>query len=1011
MKLQELFAGMQLAESDSLILLSDANWKEKATFPSRVFKLLDDNIILRPKAIFCFDNKPLILFYENPENKRALHDAIWNFNETPIVIILENEDVEIFNGFCIDEHKGLLKRIGGHEKLDDFGYFKLVTGKTWEDYSYDLTYLNRVDNKLLENIDAVQNELSVKYGLPRSVANALLGKIIFIRYLIDRKVKLCFEGISKVWTSEDFLISLDNQQRTYDFFEYLQDKEKGFNGDLFPISKDEFDKISPSAFGLLKRMLNGDEITTGQQSLFQFYDFSILPIEFISNVYEKFIGKDNQAKEGAFYTPTFLVDYIIRETVDKKVNSSDSNFNCRVLDPSCGSGIFLVEALRKIIEKYIKVTGNNANTEDFRAALKKLALDNIFGIDKDESAIQVAIFSVYLTLLDYLKPAEIENFKFPNLLGTNFFKSDFFDLEQPFNEQLSISKISFDFIIGNPPWKRGKSEQDPLYVKYIEKRSKKENKKDVPECKIGNKEIAQAFLLRCNDFSTGTTQCALIVTSKTLYNLQSVEFRRYFLDNFVVDRVFELAPVRREVFEKSNKKAIAPACILFYHDAKGSTTDANIIEHIAVKPSRFFTLFKIFTINRTDFKRVQQVKLKEFDWLWKVLVYGSYLDFNFIKRLKDDYPTIKLTMEKNNLSIGQGIMVGGGDENDASHLIGKRFIDTKTDIQRFWVNPENKKTMDIPVVHRVREAQLFNAPMLLMTGGTKNDLKSVAAVCYFDAIYKSSLTGIICNNHNSNELLRIISGILNSSFSAYYNLMTFSSSGIEREETHDEEKLSMLFCNSNEVEKSVVEIEDLLLKSYGNNSLFDAINENKIASEIEKIETSIFKGFSCSEQENDLLDYVNQIVIPIQMEHEGFEVLYRPVSYRDDHRDLENYAKLFFDRFRSGLGKNGKKFIVEIWHTNQVVGMFFKVVAEDEFKDEIVWFSKQNDTDILPFLIQISAEKITDRLFVQKDIRGFEKDYFYIFKPNEKRLWHKAIGYLDVNEFADAILKAGRDSQ
>ena len=54
--------------------------------------------------------------------------------------------------------------------------------------------------------------------------------------------------------------------------------------------------------------------------------------------------------------------------------------------------------------------------------------------------------------------------------------------------------------------------------------------------------------------------------------------------------------------------------------------------------------------------------------------------------------------------------------------------------------------------------------------------------------------------------------------------------------------------------------------------------------------------------------------------------------------------------------------------------------------------------------------KITKQLFVQKDVRGFEKDYFYIFKPNEKRLWHKAIGYLDVNEFADVILKAGRDT-
>ena len=48
---------------------------------------------------------------------------------------------------------------------------------------------------------------------------------------------------------------------------------------------------------------------------------------------------------------------------------------------------------------------------------------------------------------------------------------------------------------------------------------------------------------------------------------------------------------------------------------------------------------------------------------------------------------------------------------------------------------------------------------------------------------------------------------------------------------------------------------------------------------------------------------------------------------------------------------------------------------------------------------------------MEYQIDHIEKDYFYIFKPNEKRLWHKAIGYIDVNEFADAILKAGRISK
>jgi hypothetical protein len=328
--LQKIFSRLGLENSDSLLILSDENWKVKVSFPSRVYRVIENK--LRPDAIFCFGNKPLILFFENPPDRDELHRSIWNFNETPVVIIVANESVEIFNGFSIDENSKLLKKLGGEEKLDDFNYFELVTGKTWEKYNNDLLPANRVDYKLLENIEAAQDVLCNNLKLKRATANALLGKMIFIRYLIDRNVKLNFEGESKQWTNDRFCTLLESREKVFIFFQYLQDADKGFNGDLFPIKESEFKRIPKAAFKLMQRLLKGVEIATGQMSLFQIYDFSVLPIEFISNVYEKFIGMDNQAKSGAYYTPTFLVDYIISETVDKKLKDSGNDYNCRVLD-------------------------------------------------------------------------------------------------------------------------------------------------------------------------------------------------------------------------------------------------------------------------------------------------------------------------------------------------------------------------------------------------------------------------------------------------------------------------------------------------------------------------------------------------------------------------------------------------------------------------------------------------------------------------------------------------------
>ena len=190
------------------------------------------------------------------------------------------------------------------------------------------------------------------------------------------------------------------------------------------------------------------------------------------------------------------------------------------------------------------------------------------------------------------------------------------------------------------------------------------------------------------------------------------------------------------------------------------------------------------------------------------------------------------------------------------------------------------------------------------------------------------------------------------------------------------------------------------------NKLNNNINEQLI-----KLNNKVLQKLDLTECEKALIDYaltVNKTIV-VGNDNEKAKLF---ETIKVDEPILRDYAQLFLNRFQSNLSNKERKFIVEIWHTNQIIGMFFKVVPVGEYEKDIKWEVKQSDASgILPFLVKISNGKITEQLFVQKDVRGFEKDYFYIFKPNEKRLWHKAIGYLDVNEFADAILKAGRDSK
>ncbi len=992
--------------------------KWEGILSSRVERLLKYKLI--PDAFFCIDKKPIVLFYDSPKNKEELFKAVWNFNESPVVIINEPNTVEIFNGLSYRKNEKTLERLGDESKLNAFSYFELMTGKTWRSYEGKIKYQNRVDYHLLKNIKYVRDKLINEYGVDSFKSNALIGKCIFIRYLIDRKVRLKFgDGKLRVWSNDELCKLLENKKKTILFLNYLREH---FNGEAFLLEDSHLSKIPQKAFDVLSRLMRGTEITSGQMSLFDIYDFSIIPVEFISNVYEHFIGEESQAKKGAYYTPLFLVEYIVTETVEKYFYENPKEYNCKVLDPACGSGIFLVEALRRMLERYQennKIT--STKTKEFKEVLKKIAEENIYGIDQDENAINVAIFSIYLALLDYQEPKEIEDFKFPELIDKNFFINDFFDHNADFNNV--FKETNFNFILGNPPWKRGSSE-NALFLKYIKERKGKESSEadGKPLPTISNKEIAQAFLLRTSNFSSTHTKCALIVTSKTLYNLNAKDFRRYFIHNYFIDKVLELAPVRREVFDKSNDPAIAPAAVLFFHYARGKATDKNIIEHMALKPNRFFSLFKIFMLQRNDYKQVVQARLMEHDWLWKVLVYGSYMDFNFIRRLEEHYETIgEIIYNRSNFLVKQGLKRKDGNKKiNVKELIGWDFIDLNETnpkhIEPFFIYPKLKKWEDKYVGYIYREnenivKEMFSPPVLLLKETVTTELKSIPAISLKKKIlFTDKITSIKDIRNKNSRSYYEIAGFLYSSLFSYFILIKSSTVGIMIEQqVHDKEKFSFPYIKNSAISKHVKQIEKLNNKLFVQKQKalpdFNALEDEKQNLQ-NNLDNEILNSFSLNEQERALVDYSVKVTIPLLMKHKGYEKkLFSHLKFKDPF--LRDYAEIFFNRFKNFFGKNNKKLTLQIVYNEYIIGMFFKVATSKDNKEQISWVRKA-ETDVISKLLSLGCQEITEYLFIQKDIRGFERDGFYIIKPNEKKLWHKAIAYLDLDEFVDAILRTGR---
>ncbi len=200
--LLDIFNKLSVNRENGLFITSENLWKEECQFSSRIERLIGNK--LKPDAFFNFDNKPLILFYDNPQNAADIHKALWNFNESPIVIFAYDSKIEVFNGFIYLTEKSALQFIGNEDCLNDFNYFEIVSGKTWEKYQAELLYESRVDFQLLKNIKVARDILINQNKLEASIANALIGKVIFVRYLIDRQVKIRHDGESRYLSNDDF---------------------------------------------------------------------------------------------------------------------------------------------------------------------------------------------------------------------------------------------------------------------------------------------------------------------------------------------------------------------------------------------------------------------------------------------------------------------------------------------------------------------------------------------------------------------------------------------------------------------------------------------------------------------------------------------------------------------------------------------------------------------------------------------------------------------------------------
>ncbi|MEQ8835579.1 MAG: N-6 DNA methylase, partial [Lacipirellulaceae bacterium] len=357
---------------------------------------------------------------------------------------------------------------------------------------------------------------------------------------------------------------------------------------------------------------------------------------------------------GAYYTPIPIVNMMLSELEEHHPLTK----GMRVLDPSCGSGAFLVQCFRRLIEREFPPGTKPSPTE-----LRSLLENHIFGVDVEEDACNVTELSLALTLLDYIDPPDLEDqrhrFKLPALRDKNIYCSNFFSKESAWDEE--FTKRKFDWIVGNPPWKRLKPSQlredeQPVW-NWIE-----EHKKTHP---VGGNQAARAFAWKATDYLSEDGEIALFMPAMTLFENAAEEFRRTFFQTFHVYTVANLSNLAEVL--AGGRFRVPAACFFYRHRSSDEqSTPAN--EYVRTysplvanqeatrpeKPGRRNETWSI-VINASEIRDIPYSEIAGGSGLpWKLATWGSNLDHRLLSRLSRRFPNLADLEDNATLVVAEG---------------------------------------------------------------------------------------------------------------------------------------------------------------------------------------------------------------------------------------------------------------------------------------------------------------------------------------------------------------------
>ena len=914
-------------------------------------------------------------FLNSPEHIK-LHAALWSAGRNDIYIIKCPSRVDIINarkpatigtnGILTIENLILASStaINGINE-QQFSAYLFCNGTFWDQpefekkideksspYIFLLDYLMTVRKKIFDTAELVL--------LPETIDKLLVTSILikFLEEITDDKGKHTLRSLYKKHKIQSFAEAVEEGYCV----PVLNDLANEFNGKIFDkFSDEEKDQINLSDLKLIAKFLRANiDLNTQQLFIWEQYSFKHLPAEVISAIYENFIQAEalrinGEKEKGVVYTPIHLVNLLIDEVMPLNRPEMFANKSFKILDPACGSGVFLVAAFKRLLQWWAI---NNSSPEsilypDSKEA-QKILEDNIFGVDVKRTATLVSVFSLTTALLDKLTPQEIWNkLKFKDLSQKNIQHDSFFN----WAITAKAEEKSFDLVLGNPPFnvESGKKSKDVLNVDLLKKLDLKHKK--IPDNNFALHFFEGAMLL-------SKKVCLIIPANVLLYNKAAQLYRNQIFTNYSISKIFDFTHLRRDLFRGL---ADTPVTALI---ATNKPSEHEPIEHIIVKRCVSSEKKIRFEIDYYDNNLVR------WDWaidenknfIWKTNLLGGGRLFHLIYRLntlQNLGAYIDEKKKKNDWRFNIGYIIGNDNQpNKASYITNQDSIISINENGEIKTELETSEYFEA-----TRDEELFKPPFLLL-----KDVLGVESIPAFliegykkkYLTFKRKYTGISAPIKDLDSL-KIIFDFIKKKYAKLYQLH--------------------VVCNSASV---IVKQETYLNKEDIESLPFDLSMEEYMS--LSKNEEMI---------QSDVLTYYLHLGKSINKKGSG-SILHKKVSLDQ----IKVFGMTFCETLNEIYSKNGKS-----WQQGSILMTELFTITQFGFGNNSgpSYNFGNMDDDAIKSLVEDKLSNggaiYTRIVRIYQHIDGY--DCVFFVKPNSQRYWLNSIALRDADDTFVDLKMAG----